>query len=138
MKKNMINIMNIFFTTGVSLTVLAVFYVFFSIKTLTVHTIFEILGANIIINFGILLLHKLEIRHIFLEYLLDICFIVAVLVIFGIIFDWYTTPVWVLVIMAVVIYSFAMILRILDIKSDTKIINDLLQKRDENISNSAS
>lgn len=131
-------IQNIFFTHGTTLTILALFYIFFDIKNITVTTVFEVLGANIVINLGILLLHNLDTRYLILEYLIDICYIIIVLVTFWKIFGWYNTPILVLVIMAVVIYAFASMLDILIIKKETKIINELLQKRDENTDDSAS
>ena len=131
-------IQNIFFTHGTTLTILALFYIFFDIKNITVTTVFEVLGANIVINLGILLLHNLDTRYLILEYLIDICYIIIVLVTFWKIFGWYNTPILVFVIMAVVIYAFASMLDILIIKKETKIINELLQKRDENTDDSAS
>ena len=132
-------IVNIVFCTGASLVILALFFVIFDFELIFVSTVFQIFGANIIINFGILLLRKIEIRHILLEYLLDVSFIITVLVIFGFIFDWYSaTPVWVLVIMAVVIYIFVCIASIVNLRRKTKEINELLRKRKEKIEKIAS
>ena len=131
-------IQNIIFTHGATLTILALFYVFFDLKNITVNTVFEILGANIIINIGILLLHKLDTRHLIMEYLLDICYIIIVLVAFWKIFNWDDIPEFVLVIMAVAIYVLAVILDILKIRKETEMINQLLRKRDEEIDDSAS
>jgi len=132
-------IVNIVFCTGASLVILALFFVIFDFELIFVSTVFQIFGANIIINFGILLLRKIEIRHILLEYLLDVGYIITVLVIFGFIFDWYSaTPVWVLVIMAVVIYIFVCIASIVNLRRKTKEINELLRKRKEKIEKIAS
>jgi len=75
---------------------------------------------------------KFEIRNLILEYLVDISYIIAVLIVFGLIFDWYSAiPVWLIVAMAVVIYIFAMIFTVTKIKNDAKELNQLLQKRQE-------
>jgi len=128
-------IVNTLFTTGAALVILAGFFIIFDADVNFAFAVFEIFGANIVINCGIfLMIKKIEIRNLFLEYLLHISFIIVVLVIFGIIFDWYaSTPVWVLVIMAIVIYLFAVITSIAIIKKDTKEINELLEKRNKKL-----
>jgi len=131
-------VINIIFCTGAALVILALFFLIFGEKQMLVTTVFQIFGANIIINIGVLLLHKIENRYLIFEYLLDVSYIIAVLVLFGYVFDWYSvTPVWVLIIMAVVIYIFAIIASIVSIRKKTKEINELLQKRKEKIDNTA-
>ncbi|MCL2765443.1 MAG: hypothetical protein FWD40_09230 [Treponema sp.] len=129
MKKIVIYIM---FINGAALVILAGFFAFFKIETIFTETIFQIFGANTVIIAGLHLLKKLEIQYLILEYLIDICYIIAVLVTFGLIFDWYSSiPVWVLVVMAIAIYMLAIILSITKINKETKEINELLQKRKE-------
>jgi len=129
MKKTIANTM---FTTGAALVILAAFLLIFDIEINFARVVLQIFGANIIINIGLFLLHKIEIRHVILEYLIDICYIIAVLAVFGAAFDWYSyVPFWLLIAMAVVIYLFAIRIAISKIKRDTKIINELLQKRKE-------
>jgi len=131
-------VINIIFCTGIALVILALFFLFFGEEQMLVFTIFQIFGVNIIINVGVLLLHKIEIRYLILEYLIDISFIITVLVLFGYIFDWYSvTPVWVLVIMAVVIYIFVIIASIVAVRKKTNEINELLRKRKEKMENNA-
>jgi hypothetical protein len=132
-------ISNIMFTTGASLVLLAVFLKIIDSDINYVRAVLEIFGANIVINFGIFLIHKFEIRYIILEYLLDISLIIIVLVVSGAIFNWYSAiPVWLLIVMAVVIYLFVIITNITKIKKDTKEINELLQKRKEKKTDTAS
>jgi hypothetical protein len=129
----------IMFTTGASLVILAVFLKIIDDDVIYIRTVLEIFGANIVINSGIFLLHKFESRYIILEYLLDIGLIIIVLVVFGAIFNWYSAiPVWLLVVMAVVIYLFAIITDITKIRKDTREINELLQKRKEKKTDTAS
>ena len=126
-------VMNIIFTTGSSLVILAVFFLVFDIETMLVPTVFQIFGANIVINCGLFLMwKKVEIRYVLLEYLLDVGYIIIVLVVFGMIFDWYSAiSVWVLAVMAVIIYILAITISINKIRRDTREINELLQKRKE-------
>ena len=131
-------IVNIVFCTGAALIILALFFLIFNEEHIYLYTVFQIFAANIIINIGIIFLHKIESQFLILEYLLDISFTIVVLVIFGYVFDWYSvTPVWVLIIMAVVIYIFVIIASIVNVRNKTKEINDLLKKRKEKMDNIA-
>jgi len=132
-------ITNTMFVTGAALVILAVFSLLLNVEIHFVPTVFEIFAANILIILGLFLRWKLEIRNIILEYLVDISYIILVLVIFGLIFDWYSAiPVWLLVAMAVVIYIFAMIISVTKINKDAKELNKLLQKRQKKQADSAS
>ncbi|MDR0301489.1 MAG: hypothetical protein LBI04_04150 [Treponema sp.] len=136
MRKTVVNIM---FTTGATLVILAAFFVIFDIDKITVPTVFQIFGANIVINLGLLLTRKFECRYVIVEYLLDISYIIAVLVISGAVFDWYgAIKVWVLAVMAVVIYIFTIIISMNKLRKDTYEINELLKKRKEKNSKTAS
>jgi len=135
--KKIIN--DIMFVTGAALVILAVFSLLFGVEISFVPTIFEVFIANIVIILGLYLRGKFETRNIILEYLVNISYIVAVLVVFGLIFDWYNAvPVWLLIAMAVVIYIFAMIFTAAKLKRDAEELNKLLQKRHENKANNAS
>jgi len=132
-------ISNIMFVTGTVLVILAVFSLSFNIEIPFVPTIFEILAANIVIVLGLFLRGKFEIRNIILEYLVDISYIIAVLVAFGLIFNWYSAiPVWLPIIMAVVVYIFAVIFTAVKLKRDVEELNELLHKRQEKKSGTAS
>jgi hypothetical protein len=118
------------FSTGASLVVTAVFFAIIDLKFMPIHVLFEIFGANIVINLGLLLTHRFESRFIIVECLLDITCVIGVLVVFGVIFDWYSSiPVLFLVAVAVVVYGLALITVLDKIKKDTRKINALLQKR---------
>jgi len=129
--KNIINY--IMFVTGSALVILTIFSLLFNVEICFVPTVFQIFVANIVIILGLFLRWKFEIRYIILEYLIDISYTIAVLIVFGLLFDWYSAiPVWLLVVMAVVIYIFAMIFTVNKIKKDAKELNKLLQKHQGN------
>jgi hypothetical protein len=129
--KDIIN--NIMFVTGAALVILSLFLLLFNVNISFVPTVFQIFAANIVIVLGLFLRGKFEIRYIFFEYLIDISYIIAVLVVFGLIFSWYSAiPVWLLVVMAVIIYIFVMIISVTKIKKDANELNKLLQKHQEN------
>jgi F0F1-type ATP synthase assembly protein I len=122
--------MNIMVTTGAALMLLAIFAVIKGGKYVFLETFFQIFGANIVIHLGLILTKKFESTYAVLEFLLDISYTIAVLVVFGIVFDWYSaTPVWYLIIMAVVIYAFGAFINIIRIQKDANELNKLLQKR---------
>jgi hypothetical protein len=117
-------------TTGASLVILTVFLIIFAKDNIDNYTVLQIFAANIVINIGVVLMQKFESRYVILEYILDVSYIIAVLVIFGVVFNWYSSvPVWLLAAMAVAIYIFMLILTAFKIKKDTKKINELLEKR---------
>jgi hypothetical protein len=127
------------FVTGSALVILALFSLLFNVEISFVPTIFEIFAANIVIILGLFLRMKFEIRNMILEYLIDISYIIAVLVVFGLVFDWYSAiPVLLLVVMAVVIYIFATIITVTKIKKDAEELNKLLKKHQENQADTAS
>jgi len=129
----------IMFVTGAALVILAVFSLLFKVEISFVPTIFEIFAANIVIILGLFLRMKFEIRNLILEYLVDISYIIAVLIVFGLIFNWYSAiPVWLLVVMAVVIYIFAMIFTVTKLKKDSEELNKLLRKHHEKQADNAS
>ena len=129
----------IMFVTGAALVILALFSLLFKVEINFVPTIFEIFAANIVIILGLFLRMKFEIRSIILEYLIDISYIIAVLIIFGFLFNWFSAiPIWLLVAMAVIIYIFATIITVTMIRNDAKELNKLLQKHHEKQADNAS
>jgi len=129
----------IMFVTGAALVILALFSLLFKVEINFVPTIFEIFAANIVIILGLFLRMKFEIRSIILEYLIDISYIIAVLIIFGFLFNWFSAiPIWLLVAMAVIIYIFATIITVTMIRKDAMELNKLLQKHHEKQADNAS
>ena len=59
-------IVNIFYVTGALLVVLAIYLAIIGKETILVNNIFEILGASILINVGITLRYRIEIRNLIL------------------------------------------------------------------------
>jgi len=125
-------IVNTMISTGAVLVILSIFFIFLNLNSMSIYIIFQIFGANIVINCGLSLLSKLESRYAIVEYLRDVSCIIIVLIVFGAVFGWYSLiPVWVLVIMAVAIYVFMVIISTVKTRNDTRKINNLLRKRRE-------
>jgi hypothetical protein len=129
MKKMIINVMA---TTGITLIVLALIGTLYGAKFLFISGVFQSLGANIVMHLGLIITGKFESKYPILEAILDISYTIVVLIIFGAVFNWYrSTPIWILIIMAVIIYSFGCLMSIFRMREDVKAINELLQKRNK-------
>jgi len=136
MKKMIVNILA---TTGVAIVVLAIIASLHGAEFLFVRGVFETLGACIVIHLGLLLTQKLEYRYIALKALLDVSYIIAAVIVFGAVFDWFDrgTPPWILVIMAVFVYCTGLFLSLYRVQEEVNTINKLLKKRDERINQGA-
>ena len=130
MKRPLVSIMA---STGVTLVVLAVIGTLSGAEFLFISSVFESLFANIAIHSGFLIMRKYESKYAAFEVMLDITYTIIVLAILGAIFNWFAngTPIWGLVIMAVVIYLIGFFLSLFRMREDIKIINQLLQKRNK-------
>jgi hypothetical protein len=128
-----------FASTGAVLFLLAVFAMFKEFKSINTDTILEIIGANIVISTGLFLTHRIECRYAIFEFLLDIGFMLAVIILSGILFDWYSRiTVWVPLVIVLIVYILFYLLDIIRVRRDIKEINKLLQKLKEKEANTAS
>jgi Ca2+/Na+ antiporter len=132
-------VLYVFTSTGAVMFFLAVFLMFKENRSISAGTILEVIGANTVITMGLFLTYKIELRYPILEFLLDIGFMVAVIVLLGTLFGWYSyIPVWVTVIIVVVVYILFYLLDIIRVRKDVKEINKLLQKLKEKETKTAS
>lgn len=121
---------NILCSTGITLIVLAVVGTMFGAKFLFINSVFQSFIANIIIHIGLLFTHKFESDYAILEYTFDIGYTILVVLVFGAIFNWYSsTPIWILIIMSITIYLAGILLSTIQIRQDIAEINELLKKR---------
>lgn len=129
MKKFAINVLT---TTGLSLVLLSVIALCFQAECIFVQTVFQILGANIVFHSGFLLISKLEMKWPFAELFLNIAMIIILLLVFGSLFDWFSsTPVWILILMGLVIYIISAVLQLFSMRQDAQEINTLIRERKE-------
>jgi len=129
----------VFASTGAVLFFLTVFVMFKENKYINANTILEIIGANIVISTGLSFTHKVEFRYAIFEFLLDIGFMMAVIVLSEILFNWYSViQVWVPPVIVLVVYILFYLLDIIRVHRDIKEINKLLQKLKEKETKTAS
>jgi len=123
---------NVLTTTGLSLVLLSVIALCFQAKCIFVQTVFQILGANIVFHSGFLLISKLEMKWPFAELFLNIAMIIILLLVFGSLFNWFSsTPVWILILMGLVIYIISAVLQLFSMRQDAQEINTLIRERKE-------
>lgn len=123
-------VVNILCSTGITLLVLAVLGTILGAKFLFISSVFQSFIANIIIHTGLLFTHKFESSYAILEFMLDIGYTIVTVIALGALFKWYhSTPIWILIIMAVTIYLIGILLSIFQMRRDIEEINELLQKR---------
>lgn len=119
---------NIFATTGLSLILLSIIATFYSAEFLCVKTVFQVLLLNVVVHLILLLMYKIEIKYLAAEAALEIILTVAVSLLFGAVFNWYTsTPLFVLVLMSMAIYVISIVLNILHMRQEANEINELIQ-----------
>ena len=97
----------------------------------------QMLGVNIFVHIGLSFTRKFECKYAIFEYLLDICFISIVVVVFGLIFCWFA-ELWLFVIMVVVIYIVGLLVGMVRTREEANQINRLLKKRKEKNADAAS
>jgi len=127
-------ITKLFTTTGISIVVLSTIVRVFltGYDLFFTHAVLQTFGANIVIHTGLELIRKLESKYMALDVFLDIAYVSTVLIVFGVVFDWFgITPIWVLILMAATIYIVAFFLNMARVKEDAAEINKLLNKRNK-------
>lgn len=127
-------ITSVLVTTALSLIILAVIVViaFPGFDLYFSYTVRLTLGVNTIIHLGMLVTRKFESKYLILEVLLDITFIIAVLMIFGYIYDvFYVIPVFLLAGMGLLVHVFALFMNMARVAKDVSAINELIKKREK-------
>lgn len=124
------SITNCLATTGLSLTLLALVAILYHASLLCIETIFQILGANILIHAGLSQLKFFESRYFIVEIIVETGYVLVVLMIFGALFGWYgSTPPWMLALMGVTVYLIGGLIDIFRVNKDIAIINRQLKSR---------
>ncbi len=124
--KNLIK--NILATTGLTVIMLAIIGTIYGAQLLCISSIYQLLLVNVIIHLGLLLVQKLESPYYLIEILWQFFYVLLVLIPAGYLFDWYSsTPLWIVVIMGIVMYTFSCVMNIFKINSNVAIINKQLK-----------
>ena len=127
MRKKFVNILC---STAITLLILAILGAISGAHFLLINSVFQSFIANIVIHIGMLLTRRFESSYAILEFMLDIGYMEVVVIIFGAVFNWYSsTPIWILAIMTTIIYIVVIFLNMVQMRQEVKKINELLQKR---------
>ncbi len=118
---------NILCSTAITLILLALLGTFFGAQFLLIKSVYQSFLVNIIVHIGLFFTHKFESSYAILEWTLDLGYAIAVVIIFGAIFSWYScVPIGILVVMTIVIYFAAIFLSTVQMRQEIKEINALL------------
>lgn len=126
MKKMILNIMA---TTGIALIMLALIAIYYGGTVIFISAVFEVLGLNIVIYAGIYFMDYFEYRYPILETGLKLIYILALVLISGLIFDWYKNMSGAsLVFMTVAVFVVGLFLDTWSMLDEVKSINALIQE----------
>jgi len=128
-------IINSMITTGLAVVMLAIVVRFLLHPGYDLYftsTVFEILGANVLIHLGLALIRKIESKYLVLEVFLDLFYTTAVLVVFGTVFEWFgAIPIGIIIAIAALIHIFTILISMVHMREESNTINKLLKKRDK-------
>ena len=129
MKKTIINMM---FTTGISIVGLTLYFIFLREERVLTQTILQLFAANILLHLGLHIRDKFEVRNPIIERILDNSIIITVLLVFGFVFGWFVKiPVWLLVISAIGLYIITVFITSSEVKKDIEKVNKLLEEQNK-------
>lgn len=124
------NILNIFAMTGITLVILSLVALCYNATFLCLDTVFQALGVNALIYFGIFLISKLDFSYFLLETGIKLIYSIGLILAFGMIFGWYESlSVTVLTIMSLAILFVCALLDTISINGEIKEINQLIQDK---------
>ena len=123
-------ISNILATTGIVLLVLSVVALCYGGTVIFINTVFQILTVNTVVYLGLYLLELLEFRYPILETGVKLLYILGIVLLTGWLLGWYEfVSVAVLGIMTVIVMIVCVCLDTLNLRSEVKEINELLEER---------
>ena len=123
-------ISNILATTGIVLLVLSVVALCYGGTVIFINTVFQILTVNTVVYLGLYLLELLEFRYPILETGVKLLYILGIVFLTGWLLGWYEfVSVVVLGIMTVIVMIVCVCLDTLNLRTEVKEINELLEER---------
>ena len=123
-------ISNILATTGIVLLVLSVVALCYGGTVIFINTVFQILTVNTVVYLGLYLLELLEFRYPILETGVKLLYILGIVFLTGWLLGWYEfVSVAVLGIMTVIVMIVCVCLDTLNLRTEVKEINELLEER---------
>ncbi|KLU71758.1 MAG: hypothetical protein RHS_2472 [Robinsoniella sp. RHS] len=119
-------------TTGLSLVLLAFVATLYHARFLFIVSVYQTLVANIFIHLGLALLQHFESKFFIVEIAVEIGYVLAVLILSGYFFGWYSsTPLWVLILLGIAVYLIGCFIGIFRMQTDVEYINQQLELRKE-------
>jgi len=103
--------------------------------SINVGVFLQVLAVNTVLNYGLIFTRKFESKYVIFEYLLDLTFITAVLLVYGAIFNIFTARKWILLVIGLVVYIFSLLTDMVRTNEDAKEMNELIKKHKEKNAN---
>lgn len=126
MKRMILNIMS---TTGITLVVLAIVALCYGATVLFISAVFQALLLNVVIYIGIYIIDYFEYRYPLVQTGLKLLYVLASVLIFGLLFHWYgNMSAGTLIIMTIAIFVLCVGLDTISLRGEVKDINSLLKK----------
>lgn len=114
-------------TTGLSLVLLTLVATLCHAQFLCISTVYEVFLSNIVIHAGLILLERFESPYCLVETLIEVGYILVVLILFGLFFNWYNSiPVWVLSLIGIATYIIGCFIDLFKMTNNLSFINKQL------------
>lgn len=122
-------IVNVLATTALSIFLMCIVAIIRGFSLMGIVVPFEILLVNLLAHIGFIILEKINMRYKAINYLIMLIYLIGIIVGFGYLFKWFVVnEIWVVCIVGVAVFIFALIIDIIRINRDASKINLSLQE----------
>lgn len=122
-------IVNVLATTALSIFLMCIVAIIRGFSLMGIVVPFEILLVNLLAHIGFIILEKINMRYKAINYLIMLIYLIGIIVGFGYLFKWFVVnEIWVVCIVGVAVFIFALIIDIIRINRDASKINSSLQE----------
>lgn len=122
-------IVNVLATTALSIFLMCIVAIIRGFSLMGIVVPFEILLVNLLAHIGFIILEKINMRYKAINYLIMLIYLIGIIVGFGYLFKWFVVnEIWVVCIVGIAVFIFALIIDIIRINRDASKINSSLQE----------
>lgn len=122
-------IVNVFATTALSIFLMCLVAIIRGFTLMGIFVSFEILLVNLLAHLGFILLDKINMKYKIINYTVMLIYLLGIIVGFGYLFKWFViNEIWVICIVGIIVFVFALIIDIIKINLDASEINTSLRE----------
>lgn len=123
-------IKNCFTTTGLALVILTFVANLYQANVLCLETVYQVLGACMVIEVATYLLESFESKYVLIEIAVNMFVILLILAAAGALFSWYESiPLWVLILIGCAVYLIGGLIDLFRVRNDLHAINELIEEQ---------